>query len=128
MTDLLAKNMDKIRKKSKLDLIDLRNLMDSCLKTCHFIWNRKIYVIENAGPIGLSLMVVMAEGYLQFLEKTAISQAMVERIQPITYKRYVDDSHARFSDQNAPDRFLEILNSQDPNIQYTMEIEDSNKS
>ena len=85
MTDLLAKNMDKIRKKSKLDLIDLRNLMDSCLKTCHFIWNRTIYVIENAGPIGLSLMVVMAEGYLQFLDKTEISQAMVERIQPITY-------------------------------------------
>ena len=59
--------------------------MDSCLKTCHFIWNRKTYV-KNAGPIRLSIMVVMAVGYLQFLEMMVISQAMVERIQLITYK------------------------------------------
>ena len=54
--------------------------MDNCLKRYHFIWNKKMYVIENAGHIALSIMVMIAEGYLQFFDEKPISQAIVEDI------------------------------------------------
>ena len=49
-------------------------------------------------------------------------------IAPITYRRYVDDSHARFHQPQQEDQFLEILNKQNKAIQYTIEKEDDKKS
>ena len=70
-------------------------------------------------------MVVIAEGYLQFLESTAISNAIISGCAPKTFYRYVDDSHARFNEMEEADRFLLELNSQDPKIQYTVEKENN---
>ena len=72
-------------------------------------------------------MVVMAEAYLQFLERSALNIALNRCVQPLTYKRYVDDSHARFQASDSADEFLSILNEQDPKIQYTMDREDVQK-
>ena len=80
-----------------------------------------IYQIEDAGPIGLSLMVVIAEGYLQFLEQKAMQKALSKNISLKTYRRYVDDSHARFESEECSLKFLEVLNKQDQQIQYTIE-------
>jgi len=85
------------------------------------MWNETIYTIEDAGPIGLSLMVVMAEGYLQVLEEKAMQGALLNNISIKTYRRYVDDSHARFESKDCSMKFLDVLNQQDPQIQYTME-------
>ena len=38
-----------------------------------------------------------------------------------TYRRYVDDSHARFESKECTIKFLKVLNQQDPQIQYTIE-------
>ena len=97
--------------------------LDLCLSTCYFLWENEFYTVEDAGPIGLSLMVVIAEGYLQFLESTAISNSIISGCAPKTFYRYVDDSHARFNEMDEADRFLLELNSQDPKIQYTVEKE-----
>ena len=61
-------------------------------------------------------MVVMAKSYLQHLEEEAISVALSRNVSLISFKRYVDDSHARFENSSDADAFLEILNSQDSNI------------
>jgi len=45
-----------------------------------------------------------------------------------SFKRYVDDSHARFDVQNDALRFLDVLNKQHENIQYTIETENEEKS
>ena len=50
------------------------------------------------------------------------------QIQPKTYKRYVDDSHACFTSRHHANTFQELLNKQDPAIQYTIEYENGNKS
>ena len=71
-------------------------MLEVCLNTCYFMWNDTIYTITDAGPIGLSLMVVMAEGYLQVLEEKTIQDALLNDISLKTYRRYVDDSHRRF--------------------------------
>ena len=73
-------------------------------------------------------MVVLSESYLQHLEHKAIAEAFAIQIQPKTYKRYVDDSHARFTSRHQANTFQEILNKQDPAIQYTIEYENGNKS
>ena len=71
------------------------------------------------------MMVVVAESYLQHLEEIALEKAVMDDCAPITYRRYVDDSQARFMSEENANKFLETLNSQDDQIQYTMEGESS---
>ena len=66
-------------------------------------------------------MVTMAEAYLQFLEAKSLSEALHCRLK--TFRRYVDDSHARFVDADHAEEFLCVLNSKDDKIQYTIEKE-----
>ena len=72
-------------------------------------------------------MVVLSECYLQRIEHISIIQALNLNLAPKTFKRFVDDSHARFNNREQSLQFLDILNSQDPSIQYTIEFENENK-
>ena len=129
LVDQLNKDKD-LKQHTKLTIKEIKSLIDICLSRCYFIWNNEIHELENAGPIGLSLMVVMAEGYLQYLEAKAINEALLQQppIHPKSFKRYVDDSHARFTDIGSAEQFKNILNRQDQRIQYTMEKEDESKN
>ncbi|XP_057316880.1 uncharacterized protein LOC130657913 [Hydractinia symbiolongicarpus] len=88
------------------------------------IWEDKIYLLQNSGPIGLALMVVVAEAFLQYHERNAISVALQRNppVAPKSFKRYVDDSHARFKNLEEAKSFQNIMNEQNDNIKYTMEI------
>ena len=99
------------------------------MSKCYFIWNQEIHMLKDSGPIGLSLMVVMAEGFLQVLEAKAIDEAlhMQPSIAPLTHFRYVDDSHTRFEEDDHSDTFLGVLNRQNRHVQYTMEKENERK-
>ena len=72
-------------------------------------------------------MIVLSECYLQRIEHIFITQALTLNLAPKTFKRFVDDSHARFNNREQSLQFLDILNSQDPSIQYTIEFENENK-
>ena len=85
-------------------------------------------MFQNSGPIGLSLMVVPSECYLQKIEFKAITEALNYKIAIKTFRRFVDDSHARFQNRSHANKFLEILNRQDPAIKYTVEFEDHKHS
>ena len=52
----------------------------------------------------------------------------VPPIQIKSFKRYVDDSHARFKNVSESERFLKIFNQQLENIKCTKERENENKS
>ena len=56
-------------------------------------------------------------------KKNAIELALTFDIAPKKFCRYVDDSHGRFGIRNNATEFLNVLNSQDPQIQYTIEYE-----
>ena len=71
-------------------------------------------------------MVVLFECYLQKIEHISTTQAPTLNLLP-TFKRFVDDSNARFNNREQSLLFLDILNSQDPSIQYTIEFENENK-
>jgi len=129
IVDILQNDFDNIQTRTKLTLIDIRSLIELCLKKCYFSWNNKIRMLDDAGPIGLSLMVVIAEAFLQFIEKNAIEISLrsIPPASPITYRRYVDDTHSRFIDIEISKQFLNILNQQEPKIQFTAEYENDNK-
>ena len=125
---ILQEHAETVKSQTKLKLEDIRTLIQLCLSKSYFLYNDSIFCIDDAGPIGLSLMVVMAEAYLQVLEAQAMKTANNEDVAPKTFKRYVDDSHARFKDLAQAHKFLAILNNQDAKIQYTMDVEDSKKT
>ena len=74
-------------------------------------------------------MVIMAEGFLQVIERNAINTALSfpQPVAPITHRRYVDDTHDRFTTKETSEEFLRVLNSQEPRIQFEPEYEDNNK-
>ena len=72
-------------------------------------------------------MVVLSECYRQRIEHISITQAPTLNLTPKAFTRFVGDSHARFSTREQSLQFLDILNSQDPSIQYMIEFENENK-
>ena len=86
-------------------------------------------MLKDSGPIGLSIMVVMAEGFLQVLEAKAMEEALHQQppLVPLSFYRYVDDSHSRFKDTTDSESFLNVLNQQNEKIKYTMETENESK-
>ena len=73
----------------------------TCVSKCYFLWDKVIWNLLNSGPNGLSIMVVLSESFLQYLEKNAIELALTFDIAPKTFRRYVDDS--------MPDLEVEIM-------------------
>ena len=112
---ILSSDAD-LKNRTKLDLNDIKALIELCLSKCYFLWEDKIYLLNNSAPIGLALMVVIAEAYLQYHEKNAIDAALRENppVAPKSFVRYVDDSHARFKNLDSATVFQRILNQQDP--------------
>ena len=127
--EIITDDADDFKTRTKLSLSDVRTLIELCLKKCYFTWKNDIRELDDAGPIGLSLMVVIAEAFLQYIERKAINKALRAKpsLAPITYKRYVDDSHCRFPSFDIADKFLDILNQEEPKIQFTIEYENEQK-
>ena len=73
----------------------MHKLTGICLNESYFLYENKIGLLENTGPIGLSLMVVLSESYLRHLEHKAMAEALNIQIQPKTIIRCTDDSHAQ---------------------------------
>ena len=72
-------------------------------------------------------MAVLSECYLQRIENISVTEALTLNSAPKPFKRFADDSHARFNTREQSLQFLDILNIQDPLIQYTIEFENENK-
>ena len=111
----------------KITLVDIQQLIELGVSECYFLWSNVIWNLLDSEPTGLSIMVVLSESYLQNLEKNAIELALTFDIAPKTFRRYVDDSHARFGSRSSATEFLNVLNSQDLQIQYTIEYENDHK-
>nr|XP_047142849.1 uncharacterized protein LOC124817098 [Hydra vulgaris]XP_047142851.1 uncharacterized protein LOC124817100 [Hydra vulgaris] len=114
-----AENCLSYKNLTKLSIPEIKQLIELCLvRQCSFHWNNENHVMENSGPIGLSLMVVLAESFLQHHENNA--NKMATTINPAldlkSFLRYVDDSHARVPNIKQAKQFEDILNQQHPTI------------
>ena len=80
----------------------------------------------DSEPIGSLLMVVVAESFLQMIEKNAlmIANGLPDPIAPNRQIWHVDD---RFQRKDARDLFLGISNDVDKWVQFTAEHENERK-
>ena len=109
-------DMDDLQKRAKLALTYIHKVFELCLTPNYFIFDNRLLILENSGPICLALMVVISEAFLQRLEDKAIPEAMTTKLIPLTYKGYVNDSHARFETIKQSHSFLHILYEQNKGI------------
>ena len=79
MIDILNNDVVEVKKHRKLVISEIKMLMEICLSQCYFLWNNEVHKLKDSGPIGLSLMVVMAEGFLQVLEAQAVNDVLYLR-------------------------------------------------
>ena len=91
------------------------------------IFDNRVHILQNSDPIGLGLMVVISEAFLQRLEDRAMQEAQATNLAPLTCKRYADDNHAKFETVHQSHSFLNISNKQNKVIQYTMKKEDQSR-
>ena len=105
----------------------MHKVIELCLSTHYFIFGNRVSISENSGPIALALMVVISRGLSQRFEDKTIQEVLRVNLGPLSYKRYVDDSHARFEAIHQSHNFLNILNKQNKALKYTMEKEDQSQ-
>ena len=129
LIDILKKDRNEFKKRTIFTLKHIKLLIEVCLYKSYFLWNDKIHCLVDSGPIGLSLMVVLAESFLQTLENKSlrIARSLKVPVAPKTHKRYVDDTHNRFNTIDESDKFLKILNRQEPRIKFEAEYENEQK-
>ena len=114
LIDPLNKGKEHIKEHTKLPLTHIHNLLD--LLDFHLA------------------IAVLSECYLQKIECKAIMEALHYKIATKTFRQSsctsasANDSHGRFQERYHADKFLEILNKQDPAIKYTVELEDHKHS
>ena len=120
LMNMLTSDIRNFETRTIFKLRHIKQLLEVCLYKSYLLWNNQNHSLENSGPIGLSLMVVLAESFLQTIEKRAINIAINKPIpvNPITRKGYVDDTHDRFKNKQLSEEFLKILNNQEPRIQF----------
>ena len=109
LIDTSNNDLDDLNTRTKLTLTDIHKLTELFLRKSYFLHENKIRLLENADLIGLSLMVVLFEIYLQHLERKAIAEALTKHVQTKTFKRYADDSHAHFPSKHQANTFQVIL-------------------
>ena len=81
LKDTLNNYLDDLNTRTKLTLTDIHKLTELCLSKSYFLYENKMRLLENAGPIGLSLMVVvLSESYLQHLEHKEMVEALTMQI------------------------------------------------
>ena len=76
MLELLKNDFDDFKRRTVFTLIHIKMLINLCMENSYFLWNDNIYELVDSGPIGLSLMVIMAEGFHQLIENNAITIAL----------------------------------------------------
>ena len=99
---------DDLIKRTKLCLKDIYELAELCLSKFYFLWNNEIKILKNSGPIGLSFMIVLSESYIQNSEHKANAEVLTLNLAPKTYRRYVDNTHARFKSKEQSFNFNRI--------------------
>ena len=97
-------------------------LLRQCLTTGYLLWNDEFYKQVDGVAMGSPVSPVVADIFMEDFEELALSSSPVT---PRFYKRYVDDTFTILPTDKIT-IFLNHLNSINPKIQFTMELESNN--
>ena len=106
-----------------LSVDDIISLLSLCLKATYFSFRGVIYQQVYGTAMGSPVSVVVANLVMEHREEKALSTFSSP---PVFWKRYVDDVCTAI-DRTKILAFLEHLNNIHPSIQFTHEMENSNK-
>ena len=100
----------------------MKNLYDIATKDCYFNFNDNIYRQTDGVAMGSPLGPTLANIFMCAKEKTWLQNCPPE-FKPLIYRRYVDDTFLLFRQPEHADLFLQYLNTQHTNIQFTADME-----
>ena len=138
--DLLTQDTT-LQQRTQLTPTDITDLIRICLSSSDFVYNDRHHTTKDSGPIGLSLMVLVAQIWMTHTMDSAIAIAR-QRLNAIPRHIfiYMDDiwcviktpptprrQGLRSENQprsNPADDFRECLNAVHPRVQFTMEEEE----
>ena len=70
--EILSNEINNLQKRTKLTLPDIHKLIELCLSTNYFIFDNRVRILGKLDSIGLALMVVISEAFLERLEDRAM--------------------------------------------------------
>ena len=93
-------------------------LLEFCLKSTYFTFQGRYFEQHEGAAMGSPISPIVANIYMEGFETKAISSSPHP---PYLWKIFVDDTFITIIKSSEKERFLEHLNSIDPNIQFTSE-------
>lgn len=120
----ITETLDIIKRSGHLDK-NLLPLVKHCLTSTYFQFQGEFYEQTSGAAMGSPISPIIANIFMEHFENETLRKA---RFKPSTWFRYVDDTFVIWP--HGPDRltdFLTFLNSQHPNIKFTMEVERDRK-
>ena len=124
-------NDDSLKNRTLLTPSDIVDLMNLCLSTSDFLYDDTHHTAKDSGPIGLSLMVPIAQVWMDHTIKEAVKIAGERNIAvPRSLKVYMDDTFGilrQNSEKTAHIDFTNCLAAVDARLKFTYEIEDNKK-
>ena len=108
--------------RTNLTPTQIADLLNFVLRSTYFQYNGSIYEQKDGAAMGSPVSAVTANLYMEEFEERAIA---TETYKPKIWKRYVDDTFTVLG-KDYVHGFLQHLNSQQPTIRFTMEIEKDN--
>ena len=114
---------DTLTSHTNLTIDDIISLLDFTLSNNYFIHNDVTYKQIHGCAMGIPVSPVMANLCMEVIENTAIHTTLTKSK---TWKRFVDDSFSIIK-KIAISTFHNTLNNIDPNISFTIELEQDNQ-
>ena len=108
-----------------MDRTQFRKLLGFAVKENHFVFNGQLFDQIDGVAMGSPLGPSLANIFMSHLEKRYLANCPSE-FKPVLYRRYVDDTYCLFRDRDHITMFLDYINCQHPNINFTTEIESEN--
>jgi len=103
---------------------ELQWLLDTATKESHFLFNNKIYCQTDGIAMGSPLGPLFADVYMNYLLSKL--ERRLKHNGVLYFKRYVDDCFSIIRESSDTKKILNILNSFDTDIQFTVENENDN--
>ena len=109
---------------TELHLDQVLALLALCLTTTYFVFRGQFFRQKFGAPMGSPISPGVADLCMEVFEEE--TQALCPpHLSPHVWYRYVDDTFATLHEY-AIEEFTEYLNSRNPHIQFTREIEENN--
>ena len=114
---------DDLKKRTKLTIQQIINLLELCLNTTYFTFREQIYKQSFGAAMGSPVSPIVANLYMEYFELKAIESSPHK---PRLWYRYVDDTFVIINKQHIND-FHSHINQVDENIKFTIEPQQEGK-